>query len=53
LAAALIAGGGRVGGLDLSFIGAFRVDNPTTGVPADAESGFAVCVTSIKTTGTA
>jgi len=47
LAVSLIAGGGRVSGLDLSFVGAFRVDNPTTGVSADAESGFAVRVTSI------
>jgi hypothetical protein len=47
LAAALVAGGGRQNGLDMSFIGAFRVDNPTTGVPADAESGFAVCGTNV------
>ena len=31
----------------MSFIGAFRVDNPSTGVPADADEGFAVCVTNI------
>jgi hypothetical protein len=31
----------------MSFIGAFRVDNPTTGVRADAAEGFAVRVTSI------
>src|SRR5262245_53700859 len=47
LAAALIAGGGRINGLDMSFIGAFRIDNPRTGIPAEAESGFAVVVTSI------
>jgi hypothetical protein len=45
LASGLIAGGGRQNGMDLSFIGAFRVDNPATGVPAEAESGFAVCTT--------
>jgi hypothetical protein len=50
LAAGCIAGGGRQNGLDVSFIGAFRVDNPSTGVPADAEAGFAVCVTSIVRT---
>jgi hypothetical protein len=47
LAAGCIAGGGRQKGVDVSFIGGFRVDNPSTGVPADAEVGFAVCVTSI------
>lgn len=47
LAAGCIAGGGRQNGIDLSFIGAFRVDNPSTGALADAEEGFAVCVTSI------
>ncbi len=47
LAAGCIAGGGRQNGIDLSFIGAFRVDNPSTGVLAGAEEGFSVCVTSI------
>ena len=47
LAASLIAGGGRVSGLILALVGGFRVDNPSTGVPAEAESGFAVCVGSI------
>lgn len=47
LAAGCIAGGGRQNGIDASFIGAFRVDNPSTGVRADAEEGFAVCVTTI------
>jgi hypothetical protein len=47
IAAGCIAGGGRQNGLDVSFIGAFRVDNPSTGAPADAEVGFAISVTSI------
>lgn len=47
LAAGCIAGGGRQNGIDLSFIGAFRMNNPTTGVPAEAEEGFAVGVVSI------
>lgn len=47
LAVGCIAGGGRQNGVDLSFIGAFRVNNPSTGVLADAEEGFAVGVTSI------
>jgi len=42
-----IAGGGRQRGADISFIGAFRVDNPTTGVSAKAKKGFAVEVGSI------
>ncbi|AME28664.1 hypothetical protein [Burkholderia sp. PAMC 26561] len=47
LAANCIAGGGRQRELLLSFIGTFRVDNPSTGVKADAEEGFAVEVTTI------
>jgi hypothetical protein len=47
MAASLIAGGGRLNGIDLSFIGAFRVDNPITGVPAEADEGFAVVTTSV------
>jgi len=47
LAAGCIAGGGRQNGLDVSFIGGFRIDNPSTGVLANADVGFAVCVTSI------
>lgn len=47
MAVGCIAGGGRQNGLDVAFIGAFRVDNPTTGVPADADVGFAVAVTNI------
>jgi hypothetical protein len=47
LAAGVIAGGGRQNGLDMAFIGAFRVDNPSTGVRADAEQGFAVEVVSV------
>lgn len=48
LAASVIAGGGRQNGLDIAFIGVFRVDNPSTGVPADADEGFAVIVSSIS-----
>lgn len=47
LTASLIAGGGRVNGMDLSMIGIHRVDNPSTGVPAAADEGFAVAVASI------
>ncbi len=47
LAVGCIAGGGRQNGIDLSFVGAFRVDNPSTGVPADADEGFAVCTTAV------
>lgn len=46
-AAGLVAGGGRQNGIDLAFVGGFRIDHPTTGVSADAESGFAVAVTSV------
>lgn len=45
LAVSCIAGGGRQRGVDMSFLGAFRVDNPATGMLADAEEGFAVCTT--------
>lgn len=47
LAASCIAGGGRQRGLTFSFLGAFRVDNPTTGVSAHADEGFAVRVESV------
>jgi hypothetical protein len=43
----LVAGGGRLNGIDASFIGAFRVDNPRTGIPANADVGFAVSTTVI------
>jgi hypothetical protein len=43
----LIAGGGRLKGIDMACIGAARVDNETTGVSADAEVGFAVAVISV------
>jgi hypothetical protein len=46
-AASLIVGGGRLNGIDAAMIGAFRVFNPATGQGPDAESGFAVLVTSI------
>jgi hypothetical protein len=41
-ATAVIAGGGREDGDELAFVGAFRIDNPETGIPADADEGFAV-----------
>jgi hypothetical protein len=44
----MIAGGGRLRGIDAAFIGAIRVDNSTTGVSADADEGFAVVVTTIS-----
>lgn len=47
LAALVIAGGARVGPVQMAYIGVFRADNQETGVPADAESGFGVQVTSI------
>ncbi len=47
MAVGLVAGGARTRGLQAAFVGAFRVDNPTTGVPAEAEEGFAVQVSSI------
>jgi hypothetical protein len=48
LAATVITGGGRGALLESIMIGVFRVDNPTTGVPADADSGFAVKQTAIQ-----
>ena len=47
LSGSVIAGGGRLNGLDASFIGSFRIDNPETGVPAEANEGFAVAFTHI------
>jgi len=40
--AALIAGGATMNGIQAAMIGLARVDNPNTGVSADAEEGFAV-----------
>lgn len=43
----LIAGGGRIGGVELALVGGFRMPTPPTGKrPADQE-GFAVMVNSI------
>jgi len=42
-----VAGGGRQNGIDAAFVGAFRTDNASTGVPADAEEGFAITTTTI------
>jgi hypothetical protein len=46
MAVSVVAGGGRFKGIDVAFLGGFRVDDPQTGVPADADEGFAACVTS-------
>lgn len=40
----LVAGGAVIDNLQMSMTGSWRVDNPTTGVKADAEEGFAVVV---------
>jgi hypothetical protein len=42
------AGGVRFGGVDTAFLGARRTDNPTTGVPARANEGFAVAVSRVR-----
>ena len=47
MAIAVVAGGGRLRQLDVACLGAFRVDNPQTGVSADADVGFAVQVSGI------
>jgi hypothetical protein len=47
MAIGVVAGGGRVGQLEYACVGAFRVDNSETGIPAHAKEGFAVAVTSI------
>jgi hypothetical protein len=41
------AGGIRFAGIDTAFLGARRVDNPTTGVSARADRGFAVSVSDV------
>ncbi|MCW4460793.1 hypothetical protein OK349_03675 [Sphingomonas sp. BT-65] len=41
-AASLVAGGATVDHAQMSMVGVWRVDHPKTGVPADAEEGFAV-----------
>ncbi|MCP1469666.1 hypothetical protein J3E64_001348 [Sphingobium sp. OAS761] len=41
-AASLVAGGAIVDQAQMSMVGVWRVDHPTTGVPADADEGFAV-----------
>jgi len=47
-AATLIAGGGRESDQELAFLGLFRTNHPETGVPADADGGFAVIQTAIS-----
>jgi hypothetical protein len=47
LSNALVAGGGRENGAEIAFLGAFRVDNPDTGIPASAHEGFGVQQTMI------
>ncbi|ESZ20032.1 hypothetical protein [Mesorhizobium sp. L2C084A000] len=44
----LIAGGATLNGIQLAMIGAAQVANDKTGVPADAEEGFAVEVFSVS-----
>ncbi|WP_143748693.1 hypothetical protein [Mesorhizobium sophorae] len=44
----LIAGGATLNGIQFAMIGAARADNANTGVPADAEEGFAVEVFSVS-----
>jgi len=46
-AGSAIAGGAHVRGVHYSLIGLWRTDNPTTGVSADADEGFAVAVGSV------
>jgi hypothetical protein len=46
LIATAAAAGVRFAGMDTAFLGGYRADNPTTGIPATAEEGFAVVVTS-------
>lgn len=41
-AASLVAGGAIVDQAQMSMVGVWRVDHPKTGVPADADEGFAV-----------
>jgi hypothetical protein len=41
------AAGVRYSGLDVAFLGAVRVKNSKTGVPANADEGFAVLVTDV------
>lgn len=48
LALACIAGGGHQNGLVFAFIGGFKIDNPSTGVLADADVGWALCITNIS-----
>jgi hypothetical protein len=48
MAATVIAGGGRERLLEMAMIGAFRVANPETGAPANADVGFAVKQTGLQ-----
>lgn len=42
MSVSILAGGGRLDGVDTSFLGAMRLDNPETGIKADADEGFAL-----------
>lgn len=46
-AVSLVAGGATIDHVHICMVGAWRVDNPTTGIAADADEGFAVSVGSI------
>lgn len=46
-AVSVIAGGAIVDGVQYAMIGSWRVDNPATGISADADEGFAVGVGSV------
>ena len=41
------AGGVRFAGIDTAFLGARRAHNPSTGIPARADKGFAVAVSDV------
>lgn len=47
-AVSVVAGGACVDDVQFSLVGAWRINHPKTGVPADADEGFAVSVGSIS-----
>lgn len=47
LAASVVSGGGIINGIQYSIVGAWRIDNPTTGIPASADERFAVLTSSV------
>ena len=48
LAPTIIAGGGRDAALEVAMLGIWRCDNPTTGIPADADAGFGLQQTRVS-----